>query len=148
MSAYSLPSLGARQGHPEQRFCSFAALIPRGLAARSLGCQQHFALTERLHAEALLVSPNSAAAKKYLRECTGRMRAQTGETTCSEKDKRRRSVEQIRTAQRPRMAQDLLLLCISRKRKSRVKGVLLSLVTIVRLSRYQHSKWHLRLVET
>src|SRR5262245_13725464 len=133
MSGYSLPLLGAQREHSKLRLCSSAALIHRGLAARALVCQQHFALTERLHAEGLLVSPNSAAAKKYLRECTGRMRGQTGEKTCSERDKWCRSFEQIRTAQRPRMAKDLLSLCISRKRKSRVKGAPLSLVTIVRL---------------
>src|SRR5262245_5216230 len=101
MSGYSLPLLGARPEHSKLRLCSSAALIHRGLAGRALVCQQRFAPTERLHAEALLVSPNSAAAKKYLRECTGRIGAQTGEKTCSERDKCCRSVEQIRTAQRP-----------------------------------------------
>src|SRR6516164_5110184 len=148
MSGYSLPLIGARREHSKLRLCSSVALVHRGLAARALVCQQHFAPTERLHAEALLVSPNSAAAKKYLRECTGRMRAQTGGKTCSERDKWCRSVEQIRTAQRPRMAQDLLSVCTSRKQKSRVKDALLSLVTIVRLSRYQHSKWRPQLTGT
>src|SRR5215813_1606940 len=144
MNGYSLPLLGARQEHLESRLCSFAPLIHRGLAARALVCQQHFAPTEQLHTEGLLASLNSAAAKKYLRECNGRIRAQTGEKTCSERDKWRRSAEQIRTAQRPRMAPDLLSVCTSRKPKSRVKGALPSLVTIVRLSQYQHSKWHPR----
>src|SRR5215475_102065 len=148
MSRYSLPLLGARREHSKLRLCSSAALIHRGLAATALVCQHHFAPTEQLHSEALLVSPNSAAAKKYLRECNDRMRAQTGEKTCSERDKWCRSVEQIRTAQRPRMAQDLLSVCTSRKQKSRVKGAHPSLVTIVHLSHYQHSKWRPQLTGT
>src|SRR5882757_1666217 len=148
MSGYSWPLLDARQEHLESRLCSFAALIHRGLAATTLVCQHHFAPTERLHAEALLVSLNSGAAKKYLWECNDRMRAQTAEKTCIERDKWCRSAEQIRTDQRPRMAQDLLSACTSRKRKSRVKGARTSLVTIVRLSQYQHSKWRPQLAGT
>src|SRR6478609_3819218 len=104
MSGYSWPLLDARQEHLESRLCSFAASIHRG-----------FAPTERLYAEAFLVSPNSGAAKKYLWKCNDRMRAQTGEKACIERDKWCRSAAQIRTAQRPRMAQDLLSVCTSRK---------------------------------
>src|SRR5215472_10124020 len=142
MSGYSSPFLDARQAYLESRLCSFAALIHRGLAATTLGCRQHFASTERLHAEALPVSPNSGAAKKNFRKCNDRMRVQMGEKACSERNKWCRNAEQIRTAQRLRMEKDPLAVCTSRKRKLRIKDALAGLVTIVRLSQCHYSKWH------
>src|SRR5438876_7384992 len=106
MSAYSLPSLGARQERRESSLGSFAALIHRSLAARAPIDARHLAPKERPRAAAPPALPDSADAGRDLLECSGRTRVQMADPSYHGTDKCRHSAEQIRIAQPSRTARE------------------------------------------